>query len=474
MRRLDRQFGRRLASIPRWWILLLAGCAGRSGGEGDADAVEPAVAQAAQQTPQAGADDAAPAVAKKVEKVAKPEPSEPATDPSPSKPALPEGRLEAPENKLPRGYLGFSRACEVGTREVTIAAVGDVLIHRELQKQAFRSDNGFRALWAGVEDRISAADIAYANLEGPASWGIDRWGKERDDPGRKFDNKVYSGYARFNYHPSITDDLLASGFDVVSTANNHSLDRGPLGVDRTIDALVEAGLPYTGTRKQGDGKAPWHAVTQLGGMTIAWLACTKHTNWAEDTEGQVLNCFEDPKAVPRLVKTLAADENIDAVIVTPHWGKEYKHEPIDRQRRLAEASIEAGAVAVIGNHPHVIQPWEKVTTSDGREGLVMYSIGNFASHQRELPRRSSAIVYVGLTQGEDGSVWVNGARYLPITVRMEGDKDRFFVEPAARRKAPDVYGHVIGLMGAPNRVATNETEVRTNPECWAGWKPHRG
>ncbi|MEM6996971.1 MAG: CapA family protein, partial [Myxococcota bacterium] len=265
---------------------LLAGCAGRSSPDGeapdpadDADApVQPTVGESSDdRDPGAHDEGAEPAGAD-------------ASAAAPDSPA-PETRLREPPESLPDGYLAFDRACEPGQREITIAAVGDLLIHRELQRQAFASSQHFRALWSGVESLIAAADVSYANLEGPTAQGIDRWGKERKDPGMVFDNKVYSGYARFNYHPAIVTDLVASGFDIVSTANNHSLDRGPLGVDRTIDALNDAKLPFTGTRKQAGGKAPWHAVTDVQGIAIAWLACTLHTNYQADDFGQVLRCF---------------------------------------------------------------------------------------------------------------------------------------------------------------------------------------
>lgn len=440
-------------------------CAGRSGSDADADAVVPA---------QAPSDTAGPVDSARAVQGTASDPNASVDGGSADAVVAPgPKRLDQPPQDLPPRYLAFDRACERGDKEITIAAVGDLLIHRELQKQAFADDAHFRGLWTDVEPLLSRADIAYANLEGPTAQGIDRWGKERKDPGFVFDNKVYSGYARFNYHPQLVQDLVSSGFDIVSTANNHSLDRGALGVDRTIDALVAAKLPYTGTRRQGDTKAPWHGVTQVSGITIAWLACTLHTNYQKDDLGQVLRCFDDPKQVPRLVRKLVKDPDIDAVIVTPHWGKEYKHEPIGKQRRLAQAVFDAGALAVLGSHPHVLQPWETLVGNDGRQGLAMYSMGNFASHQRDLPRRSSAIVYLGLTQGSDGQLWVNGARYLPITVRMEGDKERFAVEAVDAERGPtEVYDHVTGLMGTPNRLGIDEV-LRTNPQCYSDWTPPR-
>ncbi|HEY8379528.1 MAG TPA: CapA family protein, partial [Nannocystis sp.] len=250
---------------------------------------------------------------------------------------------------------------------------------------------------------------------------------------------------------------------VVSTANNHALDRGALGVDRTLAALDAAKLRHTGTRARGT-ETPWHTTTTAGGMTIAWLACTLHTNRIADEAGQVLRCFDSKTAVADMVTALARTPGIDAVIVTPHWGKEYEGTPSKQQREFARRWAEAGATAIIGSHPHVLQPWEKLETSDGREVLVVYSLGNFVSHQPELEKRSTAIVYVGLGRAESGPVFVYGAGYVPVHVRQSGEE--FFAEAIDRVGGPaDARAHVVGVFGAANVLAPN-TPIEVAPQCF--------
>ena len=111
----------------------------------------------------------------------------------------------------------------------------------------------------------------------------------------------------------------------------------------------------------------------MRGLTVAWLACTLHTNMIADAAKQVLRCFDD-KTVETEVRRLANDPSIDAVIVTPHWGKEYAPEPSKQQRTFARAWAEAGATAIVGSHPHVLQPWEKLATADGREVGAVTSV----------------------------------------------------------------------------------------------------
>ena len=362
---------------------------------------------------------------------------------------------------MPAGYLGFSRACEPGER-IVVAAVGDLLLHHELQIQATAAKQRFRVLWENVEDLLAAADLAYANLEVPLAAGVLRSGEEVTDPGLVFDRKVYTAYPRFNVHPSLALDLVASGIDVVSTANNHALDRGPLGVDKTLAALDAAKLPHTGTRARGK-EGPWHAVTKAGSFTVAWLACTLHTNMIADEAGQVLRCFDSPTAVADAVRTLARTPGIDAVIVTPHWGKEYAPTATKQQTEFARRWAEAGATAIVGNHPHVLQPWESMTTADGREVLVAYSLGNFVSHQPELPKRSTAILYFGLGRAAKGPAFVTGAGYVPVHVRQTGDE--FFAEAIDRVGGPaDSRAHVVANFGAANLLAADKPIVVT-PQC---------
>ena len=357
--------------------------------------------------------------------------------------------------------LAFTRACAEGDT-VTIAAVGDLLLHHELQIQAYAAPDGFLAVWGEVRDLLALADISYANLEGAVATGLNRNGNPVTDPGRVFDRKVYSSYPRFNYHASLLGDLIGSGIDVVSTANNHALDREPAGVDATIAALDGVGLAHTGTRTRG-AMGSWHAITRARGLSIAWLACTFSTNQIPDPDGQVLGCFTPAGALEREVATLAADPPIDAVIVTPHWGKEYQPNPQLAQTKLARKLAEAGATAVIGSHPHVLQTWEVVRTKDGREVPVVYSLGNFASHQQELPRRSSMILYLGLTRSPGAKAHVHGVRYVPLHVRQDGE--RFLVEAIDRVGGPaDSRKLTVGVFGEAAVLAPG-TPLATRPAC---------
>lgn len=333
--------------------------------------------------------------------------------------------------------IAFEKPCADGTR-VRVAAVGDVLLHDMFQKWAAGQKEGFYSALDPVSDIIRSADIAFANLEGPAAEGIASSGKAVRPPATRYDKSVYRGYPMFNYHPSIVTDLKRAGFDVLLTANNHALDRHQLGADKTIEAIKAAGLAYTGTRHRENMSAPWYVVTPVtvGNATynIGWLGCAYGTNGVPDRANQVLKCYDQRDEVLENIRTLAKRADVHAIFFTPHWGNEYQPKPDEKQTALAKDVLEAGATAVIGTHPHVIQPVEKYVTKDGRETFIAYSLGNFVSNQIGLPRLSSAILLLALGPDGKGKLQMASIGWIPLRMQV---RNGFRVDAIDRLKAPD-------------------------------------
>ena len=334
---------------------------------------------------------------------------------------------------------------------LVVAAVGDVLLHDAVQREASRSPFGHDGLWSDVADLLRAADIAYANLEGPLADGVTADGRLVDHPVGRYDGVVYSGYPRFNYPSTVAGALARAGVGVVSTANNHALDRDGIGVERTLAALAAAGLQATGTRPRGSPRPPWHTVSETRGYRIAWLSCTYGVNGIADPASQVLMCYDDRQAVLDGIARLAADPAIHAVILAPHWGVEYSHAPLARQRRLAEEAVDAGATAVIGSHPHVVQPIEIRTAADGRQVPIAYSLGNFVSNQRPLPCRASIILLISLAEGPDGRLHAAAFRWVPIRVDFRPARDGRSVRvrhlEGSGAEAAAVRRHLVSILG---------------------------
>ncbi len=361
--------------------------------------------------------------------------------------------------------IAFRNPCAKGDRLV-IAAVGDLLFHRQLQMRALVKGKNYRQFWAPVAELLASADLTYGNLEGPTAAGVAAGGRLVKDPGRRMDGRVYSDgrpQMNFNFHPSVIDDLKASGFDILSTANNHAFDRGAIGIDKTADALDAAAMPFSGTRKRDEFSRPWSAVTRANGFRIAWLACTFDLNGFKDRHGQALFCYDEQEQVLAEIRVLASRPDIDAVILTPHWGQEGSHVADGRQKSLAKAAIEAGAAAVIGTHPHVLQPWSVITTDDGRDGLVIYSTGNFVSNQRRLPERSGIIAIIELTREAGNKARVTAARFVPTWVVIDGAGHR--VVEMGKAGSGGALASALRILPGDNRIGARDAIDRKLVTC---------
>jgi poly-gamma-glutamate synthesis protein (capsule biosynthesis protein) len=248
---------------------------------------------------------------------------------------------------------------------VRLVAVGDILMHQDVQRAAREAESGLRALWQDVEPLLQGADIAFANLETPVA-------PTSGLPGRPF---------MFNGPPELPAALKASGFTVLSTANNHAYDQGVAGVVETLDRLrAEHLVPVGSGATRREAEQP--QVVQVRGLRVAFLGFTDLYNInlnRKDSEPWVRGL--DPAAAAEAVR--AVRPLADVVVVSIHWGVEYQHDPLPRQREVAARLCAAGADLILGTHPHVLQPVERLA-SGGNRTLVAYSLGNFVSNQDRM------------------------------------------------------------------------------------------
>ncbi|WP_413292722.1 CapA family protein [Bdellovibrio sp. HCB185ZH] len=311
--------------------------------------------------------------------------------------------------------LEFSGRCGSSQHFASISFVGDVLIHKLLYVNVAQESKDFSQIWRGINPLFAKANFSVANLEGPTAMGIDTEGRDWGDVGFIYDDRIYSGTnMRFNYHPRILSDLKKSGVDLLTMANNHILDRGSIGIDKSVNAAREVGMHTVGVRHSQERNDPFYRLVTVQGINIAFVGCTEMTNGRPDNKSQVLNCFSSG-FIPA-VKELSERSDVDAVIIYPHWGDEYKQSPNSRQVTAARNWLDAGATVVVGSHPHVLQPWDKYVTKDGRETFIVYSLGNFVAAQKDVERKASAVMYVGLTKPAQGKAVITGVAYTP-TVR---------------------------------------------------------
>jgi poly-gamma-glutamate synthesis protein (capsule biosynthesis protein) len=226
---------------------------------------------------------------------------------------------------------------------------------------------------------IRSADLAIANLE------------------LTFGGKPYSGYPAFSAPDELLSAIRQAGFDVLMTANNHSLDKGQNGLERTIRKLDSLGITHTGTFSDTlNYLNEYPLIIDQKGLRLALLNYTYGTNGIRARPPNVVNMIDTVRIREDLGK--AARQNADAIIVFFHWGEEYKQQPDETQRSLTDYCFKHGAKLVVGSHPHVIQPmfWDRE-----RDRAVIYSLGNFVSGQRVRYRNGGALAHVTLQRIRD-------------------------------------------------------------------------
>ncbi|MBE0608664.1 MAG: CapA family protein [Dehalococcoidia bacterium] len=279
---------------------------------------------------------------------------------------------------------------------LTIAAVGDIMLARGVASAITPDEPD--GPFAAVRGRLQAADLTVGNVESVVS--------ELGTP----EPKAYT----FAAPPLAAMGLALAGFDVVSLANNHSLDFGTDALLDTVDTLKAASVGVVGAGRNDREAWASHTVT-VNGLRVAFLAAAEVPNeaaydmraWAA-TEDEAGISWVDDARLAAAVRSGAADA--DLVIVLLHFGIEGTIQPSDRQRQVARAAVDAGASLVIGSHPHLVQPVEEY-----HGGLIAYSLGNFVFDGFEGPANDSGILFA--TFVADGSVtW----RIEPVTIGWDG------------------------------------------------------
>ena len=281
---------------------------------------------------------------------------------------------------------------------------GDIMCHDSMYIDAYDSSTktyDFRYMFDDIKYYIQTADISVGNLETTFA------GKERG----------YSNYPTFNTPEQLGDALKEIGFDVVSTANNHCIDKGYTGLVSTIEYLDKIGLDHTGTFTSEESSKEI-LIKDVKGVKIAFLSYTYGTNGIPVPKDKTYAVNLIKKDLISEHLKLAKKENPDMICVCMHWGIEYQTKPNAEQKDLADFLFKNGADVIIGNHPHVPQPMEKRTVEleDGstKDGFVIYSLGNFMADQRAEYTRDSALLNINITKNNDnGKISINSATYTP-------------------------------------------------------------
>jgi poly-gamma-glutamate synthesis protein (capsule biosynthesis protein) len=282
---------------------------------------------------------------------------------------------------------------------LTVAASGDFLIHEPVWERARADGEGrrydFRRMLRFVRPAVSRADIALCHAETPMS---------RRRP---------SGYPKFNTPRALAGAIRWAGYDVCSTASNHSVDQGQRGIGSTGRALYGAGVAHTGSFASAAAQKRSTIVTAKG-VGVAFLSYTEMTNGIPLPHPWSVNIAQSRRILADARR--ARRRGARVVVVNLHWGNEYQAEPSRFQRRLAGRLTRTGAVtAVVGQHAHVVQPISRV---NGR--LVVFGEGNLVSNQTAAccpPATQDGLIAMLRITVDGGKAEVSGVDYVPTWVR---------------------------------------------------------
>ncbi|WP_051280551.1 CapA family protein [Anaerovorax odorimutans] len=265
--------------------------------------------------------------------------------------------------------------------KLSISCVGDIMVHSPQipsQYDSVTSTYDYNNNFEFVKKYIEASDLAICNVE------------------TTFGGGKYAGYPLFNAPEQLADAVKNAGWDVAVTANNHCMDTGFNGLERTIRVSREAGLVTTGTMLEGDKN---YAMITEKGINIAVIAYTYETsningtitingNSISSEAASRINSFnydtltEDMQKIKNTISE-ARKEGADIVVCYFHWGEEYQRSPNDYQLNIARQAADMGADMIFASHPHVLQGVEMLKNeTTGKQVPVFYSMGNFISNQR--------------------------------------------------------------------------------------------
>ena len=311
-------------------------------------------------------------------------------------------------------YFLFS--VSVLSQEISFLFMGDIMGHGPQIRSAWQEETkkyDYEEVFSPLEDIISSADFAIANLEVTLAGG------------------PYTGYPQFSSPDELAVACKNSGMDVLVTGNNHSCDRKNKGIIRTVNVLDSLNILHTGTFKDlGERESKNLLILSKDGINVGVLNYTYGTNGNKFSSPAYVNLL-DSALIKKDIKK-AKKEDLDKLIVYVHWGYEYRDFPNLYQKNFNRFFQDLGVDIVIGSHPHVIQPME-YGKKNNQEFLTIFSLGNFVSNQREERKDGGAMIRLSFKKSYN-NILISRKEYIPVWVHkfMEKKKYHYQILPCAR------------------------------------------
>ncbi len=337
--------------------------------------------------------------------------------------------INAADPKAIEPTITTTTASATAPTELVIIAVGDIMLDGTARPTLTKL--GYDYPFAQMRRYFSGAQIVFGNVEGPLT---DRGVPDQD---KKF---------VFRSPPAkVGAALKNAGFNVVSLANNHTLDYGADGLTQTMEALDAAGIQYAGAGANLMA-ARQPVMFQAGDQRVAILAysVTLPENFYAG-KNKAGTAFAHEEHVRDDV--MAAREQADIVLVSFHWGQEGKTALRDYQTRLGHLAIDSGASAVIGHHPHILQGIEHY-----KDGIILYSLGNFTFGSYSMRSARSAVAQLRFRNSR-----LQRVQMFPINVN--NFEVQFQPQPLYGEAADAVIADLQTLSAALNTDVRNDNGV---------------
>lgn len=303
---------------------------------------------------------------------------------------------------------------------VSLVAAGDNLIHNNIYNQAYQRTGGkgynFMPAYEHIASLIRGNDFALLNQETILAGSI----------------YPLSNYPLFNSPTEVGDTAVSLGFNVITHANNHVLDKGENGLRAALTYWsTKSGISVIGAF-QNQEDMDRIRVVEKNNVKIAFIGITDMTNGlslSKNSDYRILYSKDLDRIESQIKKAKTLS---DFIVVTIHWGDEYSLKQNARQTEMAQKMADWGADLIIGHHPHVLQPIDTIQSEDGRIVPVYYSLGNFISMMVNTSTMLGGIADVQITKNyQTGITSITDLKLIPIITHYGNNGSSLTVYPLA-------------------------------------------
>lgn len=320
-------------------------------------------------------------------------------------------RMKAPNTTSASNARAFAE----DTSSVSFWVSGDAMMHMPQYNAAMNHESGqveFDSCYTFIRPILKEADVRIINFETTLA------------------GPKYTGYPRFSAPNAYADAIVRGGFNFFAFANNHSCDRQAKGMEGNLDFADSAKIWNTGIfRNAKEREELYPLILNINGWKIAVINCTYATNKIPAPKPYIVNYIDTAEISKDISKAKA--QNVDAILAVIHWGAEYQHKPNSTQKATANFLLREGVDVIIGSHPHIVQPVEFIDAPGSfKDRLVIWSLGNFISNQKDPYTDAGLMVGFTLKKSRYGRPEIADVQFVPFYRYKCKKKPGYFLMPS--------------------------------------------